>query len=78
MVVVVVGGLAAVVDVIVLAGTGEAKDSAALTPDTDVKPFCGLEPRVSEDADDLDVTLLSPSKAKVEEGAGFIVRYWGS
>jgi hypothetical protein len=63
-------------EVIALEGTEEAGKAAlilaAMPKDADVRTFCNLGPRASEDADGLDETLLSPSKAEDEEVVKFI------
>lgn len=75
--VVVVGVKKVVVEeVIALEGTDEAEKAAlilaAMPEDADVRTFCNLGPRASEDVDNLDETLLSPFKAEDEEIAEFI------
>jgi len=76
-VVAVVGVVEIVVeDVIALEGTEEAGKVAlilaAMPEDADVRTFCNLGPRASEDVDSLDEALLSPFKAEDEEVVKFI------
>jgi hypothetical protein len=76
-VVAVVGVVEVVVEeLIALEGTVEAEKAAlilaAMPEDADVRTFCNLGPRASEDVDSLDETLLSPFKAEDEEVVEFI------
>lgn len=76
-VVAVVGVVKIVVEeVIALEGTEEAEKAAlilaAMPEDADVRTFCNLGPRASEDVDSLDEALLSPFKAEDEEVVEFI------
>lgn len=76
-VVAVVGVVKIVVEeVIALEGTEEAEKAAlilaAMPDDADVRTFCNLGPRASEDVDSLDEALLSPFKAEDEEVVEFI------
>lgn len=76
-VVAVVGVVEVVVEeLIALEGTDEAEKAAlilaAMPEDADVRTFCNLGPRASEDVDSLDETLLLPFKAEDEEVVEFI------